>query len=112
MSAPGLGLPADPPVWLVLDYVVVHLVVAEVGVVHLHHEDVSHVGDHRGRTRSPQALRAVELQMPRRISQDLEDVVGRRADPPRYGHGLALTVSHGARFLSSGGRRLASVTDE
>jgi hypothetical protein len=41
MPTPGFGLPADPPVLLVLDHVIVHLVVAELGEVHLHHEDVS-----------------------------------------------------------------------
>src|SRR5580704_18689205 len=82
MPAPGFGLPADPPVSLVLDHMVVHLVVAEMREVHPHHEDVSHPRDHRGRTRSPQTLRAVELRMPRRIDKDLEDVVHRGADPP------------------------------
>src|SRR5690349_22017286 len=100
MPAPGFRLPADPPVLLVLDHVVVHLVVAEVGEVHLHHEDVSHTRYHRGGTRSPQTLRAVELQMPRRIRKDLEDVVRWGADPPRYGNRLIRVVSHETRFPS------------
>ena len=83
MPALGFWLSADPPVLLVLDHVIVHLIVAEMGKVHLHHEDVSHSRDHRSGTRSAQALRAVELRMPRRTGKDLEDVVGWSADPPR-----------------------------
>src|SRR6202035_460161 len=102
MPAPGFGLPADPPVLLVLDHMVVHLVVADMGEVHLHHEDVSHARDHRGGTRSPQTLRAIELRMPQRIGEDLEDVVRWSADPPRYGNRLVLIVSHETYFPSPG----------
>ena len=35
---------------------------------------------------------AVQLQMPHRIGEDLEDLVRRSADPLRYGNGLALIV--------------------
>jgi len=104
MAAPGFGLPADPAVRFVLDHVVVHLIVAEVGEVHLHHEDVSHARDHRGRTRSPQTLRAIELRVPRGIGQDLEDVMRWSTDPPRYGNRLVLIVSHEIRFLPWGSR--------
>src|SRR6185312_8817826 len=100
MPAPGCGLPADPPVLLVLDHVVVHLVVAEMGEVHLHHEDVSHTRDQCGGTRSPQTPRAVKLQMPRGIGKNLEDAVRWSADPPRYGNRLVLIVSHETRFPS------------
>jgi hypothetical protein len=62
--------------------------------VHLHHEDVSDARDHHGGTRSPQAFGAVELGMPRRIGQDLEDVVRWGADAPGYGDRLAAIVSH------------------
>jgi len=100
MPAPGFGLPADPPVRLVHDHVVVHLIVADMGEVHLHHEDVSHARDHRSGTRSPQTLRAIELRMAHRIGQDLEDDVRRSTDPPRYGNRLVLTVSHETHFPS------------
>src|SRR6266699_6657942 len=94
MPAPGFGLPADAPVLLVLDHVVVHLIIAEMGEVHLHHEDVSHARDHRGGTRSPQTLRAIKLRVPHRIGKDLEDGVRWSRDSPRDGNRLVLTVSH------------------
>jgi hypothetical protein len=36
--------------------------------------------------------------MPRRIGEDLEDVVRWSTDPPRYGNRLKLIVSHETHF--------------
>jgi hypothetical protein len=103
---------ADPPVLLVLDHVVVHLVVAEVGVVHLHHEGVPRARDHPGGRRPAQALRAVEVRVPGRVGEDPEDVPRGGGDPPGQCHGLVFIVRHEVRFLSwqplLGSGRLAS----
>jgi hypothetical protein len=104
VPAPGFWLPADPLVWFELDHVVIHLVVAEMGEVHLHHEDISHRRDHRGGDRSAQAFRAIEFLMPPRIGENLKDGPRRGADSSRYRNRPALIVTHEARFPSLGSR--------
>jgi hypothetical protein len=73
---------------------IVHLIVAQLREVHLHHEDVPDARDRRAGNDSPQHPRAVEVAMLARVRQDLENRTRWRDDPPRYGYGLVLSPGH------------------
>src|SRR5262249_14641540 len=100
-----LRFPADAPVWLELDDVVVHLIVAVLGVVHPHREDVTDAGDHRVGRGPAQHSRAVDVELPAPVRQPPEDVPGRRLDPAGTPDRLVLIPCHSApSYPRLGGR--------
>src|SRR5215469_13399947 len=97
-SAPGSAFgcpgpasaPADAPAGLVLHDVIDHVILAQLAEIHLHRKDVPDAADRRAGHHAPHHPRAVEIAVPVRVCQTLEDVSRRGADPPRYRHGLVL----------------------
>src|SRR3954468_6256056 len=81
MSSSVHRLPTDTSVRLELDDVVVHLVVAVLGVVHRHHEDVTDTGHDVAGDGAAQHARTVQIDVSRRITQNAKDVWRRRFDP-------------------------------